>query len=95
LNNIITKSLWRVLDTRLIETDPDVDVIAVTVEGDGKVYTAVVSGHKGMNSNEFITALRAATAGLLQAVGADMSVVGAQEGNSEDKTFDTGTQRAN
>jgi hypothetical protein len=90
-----TASLWRVLDAQLLSPEPDVDVMTVTVSGGGKNYTVAISGHKGMLSTEFVPALQAATAALILAAGGDPSVVGAQERDSDNDTFNTGNQRAN
>jgi hypothetical protein len=89
----VTSTLWQLLDAFWIETDPDVDVIAVAVKGGGQQYVVTCAGPKGMKSNEFVPAMRAAVAGLIRAAGGDMTAVGARP--AEDPTFDTGDQRAN
>ena len=86
-----TSSLWRVLDARWDDTDPETDVIAVAVQGAGSEYAVTCAGPKGMSPDQFITALRAGTAALIRSAGGDMSVVG----GAPDTTFDTGAQRAN
>jgi hypothetical protein len=90
---IKTSTVWQLLDAQWIDTDPMVSVIATTVRGNGTEYAVVCSGPKGMKSNEFISAIRVAVAGLLRAGGGDMSVVGC--GEVSDPRFDTGDQRAN
>jgi hypothetical protein len=85
-----TRTVWRLLDARFIDTDKECDVIALTMQSNGKEYAVVCSGPKGMKSNEFTPAIRAASAALLAATGGTLTdVVG------DDPTFDTGDQRAN
>ena len=50
----VTKSLWHVTGSKWVDTDPEVDVIALTVSGHGKEYAVSCAGPKGMKSNEFI-----------------------------------------
>jgi hypothetical protein len=94
-DDIPTVSIWRVLSATFITEDPQVDVMALTVAGNGREYGVAISGHKGMQSTDFIPALRAACAGLLVAVGVDPGIVGAAEHDPENAIFDTGSQRAN
>jgi hypothetical protein len=84
--------VWRVLDAFWINDDPTYDVIAISLQASGREYVVACSGPKGMNSNDFIPAVRAAAASLIRAVGGDMSVVNACDINA---VFDTGDQRAN
>jgi hypothetical protein len=93
MSDVKTRSLWQVLDAQWIDTDPECDVIAVALRGNGTEYTITCAGPRGMKSNEFITALRAGTAALIRTVGGDMSIVGGAD--PKDATFDTGDQRAN
>lgn len=86
-----TSTLWKIVSCDWVDKDPDLDVIAISVKGPGGLYAVVCSGHKGMKSDEFITAIRAAAAGLIVAGGGDLSVVGAA--TLEDSKFDTGNQR--
>jgi len=88
-----THTLWRALDAQWVDSDPTCDVIALTMQSNGKEYAVVCSGPKGMRSPEFTSAIRAAAATLLAAAGGDMADVGASAAN--DPTFDTGDQRAN
>jgi hypothetical protein len=87
-----TSTAWSVLDAKWVDHDPTCDAITVTVQANGKTYAVACSGPKHMRSNEFISAMRAAVACLIQAAGGDMSVVGA---GAVGDTFDTGDQRAN
>lgn len=87
----VTKSLWHITGSTWIDTDPEMDVIALTVSGNGKDYAVSCAGPKGMKSNEFITAMRAAAAALIMVGGGDLTQVGAE--TAEDSTFDTGNQR--
>ena len=88
-----TSSLWRTLDAQWIDSDPACDVIALTMQSNGKEYAVVCSGPKGMKSNEFISAIRAAAASLIAVAGGDLKDTGCSAAN--DPTFDTGDQRAN
>jgi hypothetical protein len=76
----MSRSLWRVIDCRWVDKEPDVDVIAVVVANGrtGDSYAVTCAGPKGMKSDQFIDAIRAATASLLRAAGGDMSSVGAR-----------------
>ena len=88
-----TTTLWHTLSAQWIDTDPACDCVALALQSAGKVYAVVCSGPKGMKSDEFIAAIRAAAATLINAAGGDMKDVGATFAN--DPTFDTGNQRAN
>jgi hypothetical protein len=87
----VTRTVWSVVGSDWIDTDPTCDVIAIQLRANGKEYAVVCSGPKGMDSNEFIPAVRAAAAAMIHAVGGDMSTVGA--GTLDEAKFDTGTQR--
>lgn len=84
-----TICIWRVLDAQWIDTDPDVSVIAVTLQASGKEYVVVCSGPKGMLSDEFTSAVQAAATTLIRANGGNISVADPQM-----DMFDTGDQRA-
>jgi hypothetical protein len=86
-----TKSLWHVTGADYVSTDPEVDVMVVTVAGLGTEYAVCVSGHKNMDSNEMVSALRAAAAALILASGGDPADVGC--GTPDTDRFDTGDQR--
>jgi hypothetical protein len=85
------KSLWHLTGAKWIDNDPEVDVLAVTVAGNGTEYAICIAGNKGMNVNEIVAALRAGTAGLIHVAGGDMRIVGAE--SPDDAMFDTGDQR--
>jgi hypothetical protein len=87
--SVPTRVLWRLLDANWIDTDPEVSVITVIMQANGKEYVVVCSGPKGMKSDEFIPAITAAGATLNAAHGGSISVV-----DPEADKFDTGTQRA-
>jgi hypothetical protein len=76
----MSTSLWRIADCSWIDKDPEVDVIAVGVVNGrtGESYGVTCAGPKGMKSDQFVTAIRAALAGLIRASGGDMSEVGAR-----------------
>jgi hypothetical protein len=88
-----TTTVWRCLDAQWVDGDPTCSVIALTMQSNGKEYAVVCSGPKGMKSNEFISAIRAAAASLIAAAGGDLKDTGCSAAN--DSTFDTGDQRAN
>jgi len=92
MTDTVTKSLWKPLDLRLIDTDPEVDVFAISIQGNGTIYAMTVAGPKGLGLREATDALRASCAFLILAGGGDMSVVGCSN-PTEDPTFDTGNQR--
>ena len=85
-----TSTLWRVTGADWFDNEPDVSTISVSLLANGKDYAVACTGPKGMNSNEFIPALRAAAAAMINSVGGDMSAVGAAQLDM----FDTGDQRA-
>lgn len=87
---VMTRQLWKVLDAQWVDTDHDCDVITVTLRSNGKEYVVACSGPKAMKSDEFIPAIRAAAAALLESSGGDITVVNRDSGG----TFDTGDQRA-
>ncbi len=90
-----TQVVWRVLSAVWIDTDPQVDVIALSLQASGKMYCVTCAGPKDMSSNEFIPAVRAACAAMIAACGGDMSVVGVGTAETaEIAKFDTGDQRA-
>jgi hypothetical protein len=85
-----TRTMWRLLNAQWVDNDPVCDCIALTLQSAGKEYVVVCSGPKDMKPNEFIPAIRAASAALLAVTGGKLTdVVG------DDSTFDTGDQRAN
>jgi hypothetical protein len=88
-----TMMIWHITGSEFIDADPEVDVVALSVSDGTRDYAVSVCGRKGMKSNEFINALRAAVAGLLIATGADPKAVGCE--SLEDPIFNTGNQRAN
>ncbi len=81
---------WEVYDAQWIDTDDTCDVIVIALGANGKRYAVSCSGPKGMRSDDFIPAVRAACAVMIGAVGGDMSVVGGMRLD----LFDTGDQRA-
>jgi hypothetical protein len=91
MSTVKMQVVWHLKDAYWIEEQPEMDTISVLLQAGGEEYAVACSGPKGMTSNQFISALRAATAGLIRATGGDMSVVGV--GTLEDATFDTGAQR--
>ena len=94
MSDVTTSEIWKIVTAGWIDKDPAVDVITVVVEGPGQQqYAIACSGPKGMKSNTFITAIRAAAAGLIKACDGDMSAVGAS--TLDHAKFDTGKQRAN
>jgi hypothetical protein len=90
--SVKTSTIWHCVESRWVDTDPDCDCIALTMQANGRSFAVVVSGPKRMKSDEFIPALQAAAAAMIMACGGDPSVVGA---SNVDDTFDTGNQRAN
>jgi len=93
MSDTVTRSLWKPLDLRMIEdAGPDVDVLAISIQGNGTIYAVTVAGPKGLGLKESIDALRSACAFLIREGGGDMSVVGCSN-QTEDPTFDTGSQR--
>jgi hypothetical protein len=74
-----TDTKWRVAGSDWLDDQPDSSTIVIElIELDsGEAYTVSCSGPKGMMSNQFITAIRAAAAALIQSCGGDMSAVGA------------------
>jgi hypothetical protein len=92
MSNTITKTrtFWRVLDACFIDADPDCDVVALTMQLEGgDAYTVAISGPKGMKSDGFVPAVRAAAETLLVAIGGAITLA------TDDGLFDTGDQRAN
>jgi hypothetical protein len=89
----ITRTAWAVLDAKWVDTDPECDVIAVELQANGKNYSVACSGPKNMKSNEFISAMYAAAAGLIRASGNDLSSLKVVDDSTAQ--FDTGDQRAN
>jgi hypothetical protein len=87
---VSTSTLWRVTGADWYDTEPDVDTISLSLLANGDNYAVACTGPKGMKSDQFISALRAATAALINANGGDISVVGAAQLD----LFDTGDQRA-
>ena len=84
-----TRTEWRIVDAQWIDEDPDVSVIAVTVQSNGKEYAVVCSGPKGMKSDEFVPAITAAGHVLNISSGTAVSVA-----DPQGDLFDTGNQRA-
>jgi hypothetical protein len=89
MSTVTTRVLWRLLDAQWIDTDPDVSVITVIMQANGKEYAVVCSGPKGMKSDEFVSAITAAGAALNAASGGGVAL-----GDPESDKFDTGSQRA-
>jgi hypothetical protein len=89
MSGVTTRVIWRLLDANWIDTDPDVSVITVVMQANGKEYVVVCSGPKGMKSDEFVPAITAAGAALNAASGGGVRV-----GDPQGDLFDTGTQRA-
>jgi hypothetical protein len=89
MSNVPTRVLWHLLDANWIDTDPDVSVISVVMQANGKEYVVVCSGPKGMKSDEFVPAILSAGEALNRASGGNAAVV-----DAETDKFDTGTQRA-
>jgi hypothetical protein len=94
MSDVKTSTLWRCAEARWVDTDPSCDCLALTMLGAGTTFAVVISGPKGMTSNDFIPAVQAAAAALIITCGGDPSVVGAST-SQNDPTFDTGSQRAN
>jgi hypothetical protein len=88
MSGVPTRVLWRLLDANWIDTDPDVSVITVVMQSNGKEYVVACSGPKGMLSDEFVPAITAAGHALNAASGGNISVV-----DPTADRFDTGTQR--
>jgi hypothetical protein len=86
-----SSTIWRVTGADWIDSETDVDSITISLHTNGEDYAVACTGPKGMKSDQFIGALRAATAALIRANGGDISTVGAAELD----TFNTGDQRAN
>jgi hypothetical protein len=86
-----TNTLWRVTGSDWMDDEPDVSTIALSLRANNADYAVACTGPKGMKSDQFISALRAAAAALTGASGGDLSTVGA----SQLGLFDTGDQRAN
>jgi hypothetical protein len=93
MSTIKTSTVWRCIDAQWVDTDPTCSVIALVLQSNGKEFCVVCSGPKGMKSNDFIPAVRAAAASMLAASGGDLSAVGAS--TLDEAKFDTGDQRAN
>jgi hypothetical protein len=89
MSGVTTRVLWRLLDASWIDTDPDVSVICVIMQANGKEYVVVCSGPKGMKSDEFVPAITAAGAALNAASGDRISVA-----DPQGDLFNTGDQRA-
>jgi hypothetical protein len=89
MSGVTTRVLWRLLDAHWIDTDPDVSIISIVMQANGKEYVVVCSGPKGMKSDEFVPAITAAGAALNAASGGGVSL-----SDPETDKFDTGNQRA-
>jgi hypothetical protein len=87
--SVSTRTLWRLLDANWIDTDPDVSVISVIMQAEGKEYVVVCSGPKGMKSDEFVPAIISAGSALNKASGGAVAVA-----DPDADKFDTGNQRA-
>lgn len=87
--SVTTRVLWRLLDASWVDTDPDVSVISVIMQANGKEYVVVCSGPKGMKSDEFVPAITAAGAALNNASGGNVKL-----SDPDTDKFDTGNQRA-
>ena len=102
-DDTITKTVWRVLTTNFAEDPNGDDILSMSLQANGKTYAVVVAGPRGMNSDEFIPALRAAAGVLIHACGGDVGEVGAAYKNTEDadgqtdlfNDLDTSKSRAN
>jgi hypothetical protein len=92
MTGVVTHTQWSVTAAEMRTDEEDFDTVAVSLLGLGANYVVACSGPKGMDPTQFITALRAATAALIHAVGGDMSAVGAA--TPDDAMMDTGDQRA-
>jgi hypothetical protein len=87
-----TSTLWRVTGSDWMDDEPDVSTIVLSLRANNADYAVACTGPKGMKSDQFISALRAAAAAaLIGASGGDLSTVGAAQLG----LFDTGDQRAN
>lgn len=90
MTDVKTRTVWRMIDAKWIDTDPDVSVITIVLQSEGKEYVVVCSGPKGMKSDEFVPAIIAAGRFLNVACGDVVT-----DSQMADATFDTGDQRAN
>ena len=90
MSDVPTRTLWRVLDAKWIDTDPDVSVITIVLQANGKEYVVACSGPKGMKSDEFTSAVQAVATTLIRANGGRIAVA-----DPDTVAFDTGDQRAN
>jgi hypothetical protein len=86
-----TSTIWRVTGYDWMDDEPDVSTIVLSLRTNNEDYAVACTGLKGMKSDQFISALRAAAAALIGASGGDISTVGAAQLG----LFDTGDQRAN
>jgi hypothetical protein len=91
MSDVKTSTLWRVTGADWLDAEPDVDTITISLRANSEDFAVACTGPKGMKSDKFIAALRAAAAALIRANGGDISAVGAEELD----LFNTGSQRAN
>jgi len=91
MSPVTTRVLWRLLDAVWIDEDPNVSVITVVMQANGKEYVVVCSGPKGMKSDEFVPAIVCAGQSLNAASGGVVSVAGP---DPQMDLFNTGNQRA-
>ena len=91
MSAVKTATLWSVTGADWIDNEKDVDSITVSLRANNEDYAVACTGPKGMMSDQFISALRAAAAALVVANGGDASIVGAEQID----LFNTGDQRAN
>ena len=89
MSEVPTRTLWQLIDAQWIDNDPDVSVITVVMQANGKEYVVVCSGPKGMKSDEFVPAITAAGSALNAASGNQIKLA-----DPEADKFDTGSQRA-
>lgn len=91
MSGVKTSTLWGVTGADWLDTEEDVDSITLSLRSNGEDHAVACTGPKGMKSDQFISAIRAAAAALIQANGGDITTVGAAQLG----LFDTGDQRAN
>jgi hypothetical protein len=91
MSDVPTATLWRVTGAKWLDTDEEFDSISLLIRSNGEDYAVACTGPKGMKSDQFISAIRAAAAALIQANGGDITTVGA----AHPDLFDTGDQHAN
>lgn len=96
MSEVKTQTTWRAVNAQWINSDPDQDTALITLQSEGDLYAVACSGPKNMGPNDIISAMRVATATLINAAGGDMGDVGVVGVGSLDiSQLDTGDQRAN